>query len=76
MLTAGQQLRCPILMHLGTGAPLSCTSLQRTDYLKNFWEWYIVYMKHCMNCSFTGGGRVDGRANLWVTSIRYGLNPS
>ena len=44
--------------------------MQRTDYLKHFWEWYIIYMKNCMNCSFTGGGRVDGRANLWVTSVR------
>ena len=45
--------------------------MQREDYLPNFWDWYVVYMRNCTGCSFTGAGRVDGQAKLWVTGMRY-----
>ncbi len=42
------------------------TAMQREDYGATQPDWYLLRFHNCTNCSLSGGGRVDGRAQRWV----------
>lgn len=40
--------------------------LQRHDYGAAQSDWYLLRFHNCSGCSLSGGGQVDGQAQLWV----------
>lgn len=41
-------------------------SILRKDYSRLQKDWYVLRLDNCTSCSISGGGTLDGQAQLWV----------